>query len=43
MTGGSDMAVVIEITIMANNSAIVSDVKTVRTSDGYDIVRADFP
>lgn len=31
MTGGSDMAVVIEITIMANNNAIVSDVKTVRT------------
>lgn len=31
MTGGSDMAVVIEITIMANNSAIVSDVKSVRT------------
>lgn len=31
MTGGNDMAVVIEITIMTNNSAIVSDVKTVCT------------
>lgn len=29
MTGGSDMAVVIEITITANNSAIVSNVGSV--------------
>jgi len=31
MTGGSDMAVVIETTIMTNNSAIVSNVKIIRT------------
>lgn len=31
MTGGSDMAVVIEMTIMATNSAIVSNVKSVHT------------
>lgn len=31
MTGGSDMAVVIEMTIMTNNSAIVSNVKIIRT------------
>lgn len=30
MTGGSDMAVVIEITIIANNRAIVFNVKSVR-------------
>lgn len=31
MTGGNDIAVVIETTIMTNNSAIVSDVKAVCT------------
>lgn len=31
MTGGSDMAVVIEMTIMMNNSAIVSNVKIIHT------------
>jgi hypothetical protein len=42
MTGGSDMAVAIEITITTNNSAIVPNMKSVRTWAHYGIVRADF-